>query len=68
MFEADDLIFDHRTLEGLGSLYYSLVTSSSLNLIQAMVHSEPPKPEKNRGRSRLVSPAQRNPSSRVPDL
>ena len=24
--EVDDLIFDHRTLEGLGNLYNSLVT------------------------------------------
>ena len=27
MFDGDDLIFDHRTLEGLGNLYNSLVCS-----------------------------------------
>ena len=42
MFDGDDLIFDHRTLEGLGNLYNSLVCEFTfvIVLIVAMVHSE----------------------------
>jgi len=42
MFEGEDLIFDHRTLEGLGNLYNSLVRIPILEreLTAAMVYSK----------------------------
>ena len=47
MFEADDLIFDHRTLEGLGNLYNSLVHPLLAQTYRAMVHRELAELEKN---------------------
>ena len=40
MFEADDLIFDQRTLEGLGNLYNSLVRPFFTVTMEAMASSE----------------------------
>ena len=40
MFDGEDLIFDQRTLEGLGNLYNSLVPSTHTRLTLAMVYSE----------------------------
>jgi len=42
MFEGEDLIFDQRTLEGLGNLYNSLVLHPLLceGLMLAMVYPE----------------------------
>lgn len=40
MFDGEDLLFDQRTLEGLGNLYNSLVWSINVGqeLIPAMVY------------------------------
>jgi hypothetical protein len=41
MFEEDDLVFDQRTLEGLGNLYNSLVRPPvSCEIDVAMVYQE----------------------------
>jgi hypothetical protein len=40
MFDGEDLIFDQRTLEGLGNLYNSLVFRRLTVADAAMVYSE----------------------------
>jgi len=54
-FEDDDLLFERRTLEGLGNLYNSLVPLFLKHLADgAMVYKELERVETNRSRRRYV--------------
>jgi len=54
-FEDDDLLFERRTLEGLGNLYNSLVRLFLKHLAnEAMVYKELERVETNRSRRRYV--------------